>query len=147
MVVSPSQAPPVPILGFYEMALEVADLDASERFYHDLLGLKIVERWEGERRATVLAFGREGFLLLWPPETGGAAAIHGGRGGAHVHFALRIPLGTLDATHARFAALGVPVELFQFDSGGRALYLDDPDGNVVELSEFPRLWDGARAAE
>ena len=140
-------ARPIPILGFYELVLEVADLAASERFYREVLGLRLVERWPPERPAAVLALGRQGFLLLWPPESGGAAAIHNGRGGAHVHFALRVPRGTLDATKARLEARGVPVELYDFDNGNRALYLDDPDGNVVELSEFATLWDGAAAAE
>ena len=138
---------PIPILGFYEMVLEVADLAASERFYRDVLGLPAVERWSADRPGTVLALGRQGFLLLWPPESGGAAAIHHGRGGAHVHFALRVPLGTLDATRASLEARGVPVEVYVFDSGNRALYLDDPDGNVVELSEFATLWDGTPAPE
>jgi len=139
----PTAAPP--IVGFYELALEVADLDAAERFYHGLLGLPIVDRWTGERRATVLGLGGDGFLLLWPPETGGAAAIHRGRGGSHVHFALRIPPDAVDPTRARLDALGVPVETFVFERGDRALYLDDPDGNVVELSGFTTFWDGRSA--
>ncbi|CAA9540452.1 MAG: hypothetical protein AVDCRST_MAG73-1841 [uncultured Thermomicrobiales bacterium] len=138
----PPSVPPSPIVGFYELALEVADLEESERFYHDLLGLPVVDRWSGERRATVLGLGGNGFLLLWPPETGGAAAIHGGRGGSHVHFALRIPPEAVDPTRARLEALGVPVETFVFERGDRALYLDDPDGNVVELSGFVTFWDG-----
>ena len=140
-------AQPIPIVGFYELALEVADLAASERFYHEVLGLRSVERWSPGRRGAVLALGQQGFLLLWLPERCGAAAIHNGRGGVHVHFALRIPRGTLDATKAQLEAQGTPVELHVFDNDNRALYLDDPDGNVVELSEFATLWDGTVAAE
>ncbi|MGH2613984.1 MAG: VOC family protein [Thermomicrobiales bacterium] len=133
--------------GLFEMVLEVADLAASERFYRDVIGLPIVERWSDERPAVWLAIGREGFLGLWPPETGGAAAIHGGRGGAHVHFALRVPIGTLDATKARLEALGYPTEDRDFGRGNRAIYLDDPDGNVLELTERTTLWDGTPAAD
>lgn len=64
-------------IGLFEMVLEVADLAAAERFYHDVIGLPVVERWTDERRAVWLALGREGFLGLWPPETGGPVAIHG----------------------------------------------------------------------
>ena len=63
--------------GLFELVLEVADLTESERFYHDVIGLPIAERWTGERPGVWLALGREGFLGLWPPETGGAIAIHG----------------------------------------------------------------------
>ena len=139
---------PAPAIGLFEMTLEVADLAAAERFYREVVGLRVVERWEGDRPAVWLALGREGFLGLWPRETGGAKAIHGGRGGAHVHFASRVPRGTLDGTRARIEALGVAVEGgWEFGPGNRAIYLDDPDGNVVELTERATLWDGSPATE
>jgi catechol-2,3-dioxygenase len=129
------------------MTLEVADLSASEHFYLDVIGLPVVERWTDERPAVWLALGREGFLGLWPPETGGAVAIHGGRGGLHVHFALRVPMGTLDCVEARLESLDYPVESWDFGNGNRAIYLDDPDGNVIELTERATLWDGGAATE
>jgi len=132
-----------PTIGLFEVVLEVADLAASERFYREHLGLTVVERWEGERPAVWLALGRESFLGLWPPETGEAKAIHAGRGGAHVHFALRVPTGALPAMHARLEALGYPVEGgWTFGPGDHAIYLDDPDGNVVELTERATVWGG-----
>src|ERR671913_322253 len=115
-------APAVRPSGLFEMTLEVSDLAASERFYHDVIG-------------------------LWPPETGGVAAIHGGRGGRHVHFALRVPMGTLDTVRARLEALGYPAESRDFGVGNRAIYLDDPDGNVLELTERTTLWDASVATE
>jgi catechol-2,3-dioxygenase len=139
---------PMPVTcGLFEMVLEVADLTASERFYHEVIGLSIADRWTDERRAVWLAIGREGFLGLWPRETGGAGAIHGGRGGRHVHFALRVPMGTLGAVTARLDSLGYPVESRDFGAGNRAVYLDDPDGNVLELTERTTLWDGSPATE
>ena len=137
-----------PAIGFFEMTLEVADLAASERFYAGALGLPVVERWGPERPAVWLAAGREGFLGLWSREAGGAKAIHGGRGGAHVHFALRVPHGTLDAARARLERHGVAVGSDRdFGDGNRAVYADDPDGNVVELTERRTLWDGGPATE
>jgi catechol-2,3-dioxygenase len=140
----------VPIVrpaGLFEMTLEVSDLAASEHFYGDVIGLPVVERWTDERPAVWLALGREGFLGLWPPETGGVRAIHGGRGGRHVHFALRVPMGTMDAVRMRLESLGYPVESWDFGADNRAIYLDDPDGNVVELTERATLWDGSPATE
>jgi catechol-2,3-dioxygenase len=58
---------PMPVTcGLFEMVLEVADLTPSERFYHEVIGLSIADRWTDERRAVWLAIGREGFLGLWP---------------------------------------------------------------------------------
>ena len=137
-----------PAIGLFELVLEVADLATAERFYREVIGLTVVDRWGDDRPATWLALGRESFLGLWPRESGGAKAIHQGRGGAHVHFAIRVPRGTLDATQARIEALGIPVEGgWEFRPGDRAIYLDDPDGNVVELTERDTLWDGLPATE
>lgn len=145
---SAGQTAPTPPIGLFEMVLEVADLAASERFYREAIGLPFADRWEDERPAVWLALGRESFLGLWPRETGGERAIHQGRGGAHVHFAIRLPLGTLDAAQARLEALGLEVEAdWEFGNGDRAIYFDDPDGNVVELTERTTLWDGTPATE
>ena len=38
--------------------------------------------------------------------------------------------------------IGDDVELFVFDNGNRSIYIDDPDGNVVEFAEWRTLWDG-----
>ncbi len=140
-------APPLAI-GLFELTLEVADLAAAERFYAEHIGLRVVERWGSDRPAVWLALGRESFLGLWTREAGGERAIHRGRGGAHVHFAIRVPLGTLDDLQARLEALGYAVEAgWDFGHGNRAMYLDDPDGNVVELTERVTLWDGQPATE
>lgn len=149
--VEPVVAAPI---GLFEMTLEVADLAAAEAFYRDAVGLPVVARWTDDRPAVWFGLGGQGFLGLWPVQTGGEKALHGGRGGVHVHFALRVPYGTLDAVQARLERLGVAVEPHEFDrdpgavyQGNRAIYLDDPDGNVLELTERRTLWDGSPATE
>jgi glyoxylase I family protein len=140
--------PAPPAIGYLEMTLEVADLAAAEAFYAGALGLPVVERWGDDRPAVWLGLGRENFLGLWSVEAGGEKSIHHGRGGEHVHFAIRVPLGTLDQMQARLEALGHEVESgWDFGNGNRAIYLDDPDGNVVELTERTTLWDGSAATE
>ena len=139
--------PPVAI-GLFELVLEVADLAASERFYAGDLGLAVVERLEGDRPAVWLGLGGEGFLGLWPPETGGEKAIHGARGGAHVHLAIRVPSGTLPAMEVRLNARGHEVAGgWTFGPGDHAIYLNDPDGNVVELTERATLWGGTPSSK
>ena len=125
--------PPAPeAIGLFEMVLEVADLAASEQFYGEVLGLRVVERWEDDRLAVWFALGKEGFLGIWPVETGGEKAIHGGRGGSHVHYAVRVPSGTLDQMQARLESFGHEVEGgWEFGTGNLAIYVNDPDGNVV----------------
>jgi catechol-2,3-dioxygenase len=128
--------------GLYELVLEVADLAAAEHFYRDVLGLEFVERWGDDRPAVWFGLGGEAFLGLWSVAAGGEKAIHHGRGGSHVHYAIRLRRGTLSAMEERLASLGYEVEHFDFGNGNHSIYVDDPDGNVVEFAEWPTLWDG-----
>jgi len=129
-------------VGLHEVVLEVADLAAAERFYRETIGLPVITRWTDERKAVWLDLGDGAALGLWPEATGGFAAIHQGRGGSHVHVALRIPQGSLALVRARLEAQGYDVEGFDFADGNRSLYLDDPDGNVVELMDAVVDWAG-----
>ncbi len=127
----------------HELVLEVRDLEASTQFYEEVIGLKVITRWKGVRKAVWLDMGDTSALGLWPPETGGAQAIANGRGGVHVHFALRIPQGSIDAVQARLQALGYVTERVTFDDGNRSLYIEDPDGNCLELMDAVVDWSGA----
>ena len=139
---APTPEPAVRPLGLHEFVLEVADLDRSAVFYERVIGLPVVTRWEGERSAVWFAMGDSSALGLWPVETGGANAIAHGRGGEHVHFALRIPRGTIDTVHAHLEAMGYAVERVAFDNGNESLYLNDPDGHLVELMDAVVSWSG-----
>jgi catechol 2,3-dioxygenase-like lactoylglutathione lyase family enzyme len=126
----------VEVTGVSELVLEVVDLEASERFYADVLGLPVVERWPDREAIWVMA-GDRTRIGLWRPQVG----LQGGRGGVHVHFAMHVEADRYDeaAAHLRAQGQDVREEVFGPDHG-RALYLDDPDGNVVELW----TWDVAR---
>lgn len=120
----------IPVGGVSELVLEVLDLDAAEHFYADLLGFPVVERWE-ERGAVWVMAGHATRIGLWRPQVG----LAGGRGGIHVHYALRIDDADFDAAVTRLRDKGYEPEIvfFTTDDRGRALYVTDPDGNVVEF--------------
>jgi catechol-2,3-dioxygenase len=105
--------------------LEVADLDAAARFYTEVLGLGVQGR--SEDRVWVLA-GEGTRIGLWAPQVG----IAGGRGGAHVHYALHVDDADYDAAVAMLRERGHDPHEEDFEEG-RAAYVTDPDGNVVEL--------------
>lgn len=132
-------SPAIRPVGMHELVLEVTDLAASERFYHDVLGLPIVQRWGSDRPAVWLDAGDTVAIGLWPHESS-LGAIAGGRGGAHVHFALRLPHGSVSTVEARLQALGYHTERVDFDDGNRSVYVDDPDGNCVELMDAVVDW-------
>ena len=114
--------------GVSELVLEVSDLEASERFYGELLGLPVVERWEDREAVWVMA-GDRTRIGLWRPQVG----LAGGRGGAHVHFAMHIDPADYDGAVALLRERGADVEEIAFGSHSRAAYVHDPDGHVVEL--------------
>ena len=110
--------------------LEVADLDAAARFYGDVLGLPALTR--SDDRAWFLV-GERSRIGLWTQQVG----IAGGRGGAHVHYAMHIGEDDYDAAVARLREHGRDVHEEDFEESGKAMYLTDPDGNVVELWTWP----------
>ena len=120
----------LPVPGVSELVLEVVDLDAAERFYSGVLGLPVVERWPDREAIWVMA-GEGTRIGLWRPQVG----VAGSRGGIHVHFAMHLPEEAYDDAVRRVRERsGQEVEEIEFSDGrGRAAYVDDPDGNVVEL--------------
>jgi catechol 2,3-dioxygenase-like lactoylglutathione lyase family enzyme len=120
----------IPVTGVSELVLEVVDLERAERFYSEVLGLPVVERWAHREAIWVLA-GDRTRIGLWRPQVG----LAGGRGGVHVHYAMHVAPEDYDAAVTRLRDHGQQIEEHEFDSygGSRAVYVDDPDGNVVEL--------------
>lgn len=109
-----------------ELVLEVLDLEQAERFYSELLGFPVVERWEHRDAVWVLAGGTR--IGLWRPQVG----VAGGRGGVHVHYALAIEEDDYAAIVEGLRARGLEVTEDDFGES-RAVYVTDPDGNVVEF--------------
>lgn len=120
---------PLPVTGISELVLEVADLEASRAFYRDLLGFEETLYGEGREGRYWYLIGDSARLGLWTPQTG----LAGGRGGAHVHFAFSIADADLDTLHDRLATAGAEIEGPIQLGPGRAIYVTDPDGNVVEF--------------
>jgi catechol 2,3-dioxygenase-like lactoylglutathione lyase family enzyme len=118
----------IPVTGVNELVLEVVDLEAAERFYADVLGFPVVDRWPDREAVWVMA-GEGTRIGLWRPQVG----LFGGRGGLHVHFAMHIADADFDAAVERLEGKGYEVKQTEFEGAGRSAYVDDPDGNVVEL--------------
>jgi catechol 2,3-dioxygenase-like lactoylglutathione lyase family enzyme len=134
-----------------ELVLEVSDLARAERFYADVLGLPVVERWPHRDAVWVLAGGGTR-IGLWKPQVG----LEGSRGGEHVHFALHIADEGFDPLVERLSSQGLEVPVHEFGPLGqgnrrsRAAYVHDPDGHLVEfwtarMEDYPEAQAGARS--
>ena len=135
------EAPPVS--GISELVLEVSDIEAARRFYRDLLGFEETLYGEGRDDRLWYLIGDTARLGLWTPQVG----LAGGRGGAHVHFAFQLRREALDPLCERLRAAGVEVEGPIQLGADRAIYVTDPDGNVVEFwtQDMAQYSAGARA--
>jgi catechol 2,3-dioxygenase-like lactoylglutathione lyase family enzyme len=123
------------IHGFHHLAIQCADLAVCERFYHEVLGLPVLQRWpspEGGYRSVWLAAG-DGFIAL---ERAGEAQIarawSEGKPGLHL-LALRIDRSRRAEWEARLRSRGVEV----VHRTAWTIYFRDPEGNRIGLSHHP----------
>ena len=122
--------------GFSELTLQVRDLERLERFYRGSFGLEVLAR-EDDR--VWLATGERARLGLWLP----GEKEFGDEGGVHVHFALAAAPGRLDAVCERLDGRGVAYRgPLEHDGGDRSIYVEDPEGNVVEVWDFFERGEG-----
>ena len=131
-----------PVTGISELVLEVADLEAARRFYRDVLGFEETLYGEGAEGRYWYLVGDTARLGIWTEQNG----LAGGRGGAHVHYAFHVADEEVDRIKARVEHAGAAVEGPIQLGPGRAIYVTDPDGNVVEFwsQDMAAYTEGAR---
>jgi catechol 2,3-dioxygenase-like lactoylglutathione lyase family enzyme len=128
------------IAGLYETVLYGEDVAALAAFYADVLGIRVVQGPSELSAALRLEDG--GMLLLFDPRLAGRPGrpvpSHGASGPGHVAF--RVPPGELGRWRTALSEGGVEVEQeVEWANGGTSLYVRDPAGNSVELTE-DELW-------
>jgi catechol 2,3-dioxygenase len=133
------------------VVLKVRDIERSARFYRDVLGLKEVARGNFGRPMAFFSTGdnHHDVAVLEvgpdaPPTPPGAVGLY--------HVALRIgtTLDELRAAKAHLEAHGYTKLRLSDHRVSQSIYLDDPDGNGVELfvDADPSIWreDPSRVA-
>ncbi|HET7078798.1 MAG TPA: VOC family protein [Chloroflexia bacterium] len=124
-----------------QVALTVADLDRSIRFYTQSLGFQVLARDAGT--ATLGPEGGPGLLLL--TEQPGALPAPRSATGLY-HFAILLPTrADLARALYRLIETQTPLQGFADHLVSEAIYLADPDGNGIEIyrdrprAEWPRI--------
>jgi catechol 2,3-dioxygenase-like lactoylglutathione lyase family enzyme len=115
---------------FARPILNVADVEASLRFYVDQLGFTCPWRFDEDGRAYVAQVDRQGCALIlaqtWPEKVGKGLMFIS----LNVEPASReAATAALDALRAELEAKGVAVKDGSW--GYRLLVVDDPDGNQL----------------
>lgn len=109
--------------GLAHLLLQTSDLEAAERFYVELLGFRV-------RRRETFRDGRP--LILTEQRMGLTNGRPDGAGANVDHIAFRVQ--GLEALLERVRAAGVRVIRGpETNAYGTSVYLEDPDGNEVEL--------------
>lgn len=128
--------------------LKVADLERALGFYCGVLGFALMQRM-GDRAAFVSAGGYHHHIGLNTWESAGGAAPPPGTTGLY-HLAVLYPTrAALADALLRLDRAGITLTGASDHGVSEALYLDDPDGNGVELyrdrpeAEWPRDSAGA----
>ena len=131
--------------------LKVADIDRSLAFYRDVLGFDEQQRY-GEQAAFVSAGGYHHHIGLNTWESQGGSPPPPGTTGLF-HVAIRYPSrAALANALKRLIENDVPVTGASDHGVSEAIYLNDPDGNGIELyrdrpeEEWPRPPDGKGVA-
>jgi catechol 2,3-dioxygenase len=128
--------------------LKVSDLERALSFYRDVLGFEVTTRF-GDQAAFVSAGGYHHHIGLNTWESLGAPPPPRRSTGLY-HTAIRYPdRRTLAEAVKRVVDAGIPLSGASDHGVSEAIYLDDYDGNGVELycdrprEEWPRAEDGS----
>ena len=123
--------------------LKVSDLERAVRFYRDVLGFEVTQRWEGQA-AFLSAGGYHHHIGLNTWESLGGDPPPPGTTGLY-HAAFLYPTrAALAEAYRRLLQHGVLLDGAADHGVSEALYLRDPDGNGIELyrdrpvEEWPR---------
>ena len=110
--------------------VDVADLDRAERFYTEVLGMRVELRLPDQR---LLRYGDGNCALFWKPERapGGLDQVREPLGKSH--HAFEVAWEDLDRALRLFAERAIPHHA-PIDWGDHlCCYFLDPDGNLLEL--------------
>jgi len=129
---------PFALRGLDHVVLRVRDLEASLRFYRDVLGCTLdkvqdkIGLWQVRAGASLIDLVPLDGVL---GRMGGAGPAREGRNVDH--FAIQIAPFDEDAIRAHLAAHNVAITQsgirYGAEGSGPSIYVEDPDGNTVEL--------------
>ena len=124
--------------GIAHFSIAISDLDASRKFYTEVLGLTLVNDVSSYGMVFLRAGGDHVVLAR-----SDAWLQHSADDSRRAHHAFKVDAAQYDDTKDFLASKGV--EVFEEEDRkkgvfvGRQFYIRDPDGTVIEFTE----WDGA----
>ena len=134
------------VKGLGEIALRVNDLGRMEKFYGEVIGLEVFKRFSTAvffRLADGYKGHPQALILFDRKEKSTGPQIHEStpdgvsqERSTFDHLAFDIDLQDYESERKRLEQLGLSVKTKTYDWGWRSLYINDPEGNTVELVCF-----------
>lgn len=123
-----------------ETCLYVQDLDRTEQFYHEKLGLPTISKSDG--RHIFFRAGTSVLLCFLPEETRRDEQLPPHWAFGRQHIALEVEADAYEPWKAKITAEGIPVtHEASWGEKYRSFYFEDPDGHVLEI--VPEgMWGG-----
>jgi lactoylglutathione lyase len=121
---------PPKIHGFHEIAVVVTDLERSEKFYKDVLGMEVLLRIPDQSVIMRMGDPPHHFIGLWLPN---AHAAYPNEKHGKMHFTMNIDMADADAWEAHFKAKGVHAPRRVKENGDIHFDFLDPDGHPLEF--------------
>ncbi len=132
----------VRVIGFDHIVLRVKNPEASLRFYGDLLGMERlrVDQWRaGQVGFPSLRASEHTIIdLVKPPEGTTVSQEHSNMD----HFCMVIESGDFEGVKGELEAAGAlaegqPQKRWGSKGIGTSIYINDPDGNHIEIKHYP----------
>jgi catechol 2,3-dioxygenase-like lactoylglutathione lyase family enzyme len=126
------------VAGLAEVVLWVRDMERALHFYRDLFGLEVISPAELPNKFLKAGDGAHGvpeMIVLVPhPDKSSEFPREKQKRVLH-HLAFRVDAHAYDKLESRFVAEGIEVRsgVHPVLKGVRTFYVDDPDGNEVEV--------------
>jgi catechol 2,3-dioxygenase-like lactoylglutathione lyase family enzyme len=123
-----------------ETCLYIHDLEKAKYFYHDLLGLPVIDYLAGKH--LFVRVGQSVLLLFNPEESRLKTSPPPHYGGGKQHFAFE--LSGMDYLTAKMEIEKkgiVIIDEVTWPQGKKSFYFNDPEGNVLEVLPQDGIWD------
>ena len=111
--------------------LKVSDRERAERFYRDVLGMKVAARMDAPPMTFFSLGNHHDFGILGVGD--GPPAAESTPGLFHIAFKVGESLDELRTAKAELEAAGAAVDFAMDHTVTQSIYLHDPDGNMIEL--------------
>jgi catechol 2,3-dioxygenase-like lactoylglutathione lyase family enzyme len=122
-----------------ETCIYSKDLERAKEFYHELLGLPLINYLPGKH--LFVRVGDSVLLLFNPNDSKMKVSPPAHFAEGKQHFAFEVAKSDYDDLKASFITKGIRlIDEVTWKNGSRSFYFNDPDGNVLEI--VPEgIWD------